>query len=70
MTKNTPEPVSHFTTKAADKLAVAVINLVRSGVLDARCVAADAALDYASIRFGDRNPIGDLLSHMEDQPPR
>jgi hypothetical protein len=54
------EPISPFTIMAADKLAAAVSKLVRRGILDARSEAADKLLDYASIRFGDRNPVGDL----------
>lgn len=67
------EMISPFAIKAADKLAAAVIALVKAGKLDARSEAGDAVLSYASIRFGDRNPIGDLEKHVEnqyDRPPQ
>ncbi len=66
------KPVSIFIVRAADKLADAVNKLVKAGVLGERSGAADALLDYASARFGNRNPLGDLENHMEGtvKPPR
>lgn len=58
--------VSPFAIKAADMLAAAVINLVKAGKLDARSVAADASLEYASIRFRSNDPIHDLLKYVEE----
>lgn len=67
------EPVSPFVVRAADKLAAAVSKLVKARVLDARSEAADELLNYASLRFGDSNPIGDLeeqVEKYENHPPR
>ena len=55
-----PREPGPFDVKAADRLAREVNKLVRRRIIDARSPAADALLDYASGRFGDRNPIGDL----------
>lgn len=60
MKEGNHEPISPFAIRAADKLAAAVNALVHKGLLDARSPAADALLNYASLRFGDQNPIGDL----------
>lgn len=70
MPSKEPEPISFFAIKAADTLAVAVSRLIDRGVLDSRSEAADALLDYASERFGDGNPIGDLKRYVngEDDP--
>lgn len=69
-----PEPVSPFVVRAADKLAMAVNRLVKRGVLDSRSEAADDLLNYASIRFGDENPIGDLEDKVQEyenaRPPQ
>jgi len=54
------EEISPFTIIAADRLAMAVNKLVKQGIIDARSEAADRLLDYASQRFGDNNPIGNL----------
>ncbi|OGG41992.1 hypothetical protein A2837_02180 [Candidatus Kaiserbacteria bacterium RIFCSPHIGHO2_01_FULL_46_22] len=67
------ESVSPFAILAADKLAMAVSRLVKRNLLDERSEAADALLQYALVRFGDRDPIGDLERHMEakeTRPPR
>ncbi len=63
--------VSIFIVRAADKLADAVNKLVKAGVLSARSEAADALLEYANVRFGGRNPIGDLEKYMDGtvKPP-
>lgn len=66
MTDN-QEPVSPFAIVAADGLAAAVNQLIKRGILNARSPVGDALLDYASIRFGDRNPIGDLENHVNNQ---
>ena len=74
MSKREDRPVSLFAIRAADTLATEVIRLVKAGRLDARSPAADAALGYASIRFGNHDPIHDLLKHVEalnsDPPPQ
>lgn len=72
MVHRDPEPISPFTIRAADALAVAVNQLVKREILDSRSEAADALLNYASERFGDRDPIGDLERHVEGtvQPPQ
>ena len=56
---------SPFDVKAADRLAYEVNRLVRRGVIDARSAAADSLLDYASGRFGDSDPIGQLERRFE-----
>lgn len=53
--------LASFEIRAADTLAAEVAVLVQNGTLDARCPAADAVLDYASIRFGSHDPMGTLL---------
>jgi len=62
--------MSFFAIKAADTLAAAVARLIDRGVLGSRSEAVDALLDYASERFGDSDPIGDLKRHVngEDDP--
>jgi hypothetical protein len=60
------EPISPFVIMAADKLAVAVNKLIGRGILDSRSEAADRLLDYASIRFGDSNPVGDLENKVSE----
>lgn len=50
---------------AADILVAAVNDVVLAGELDARSGPADAALDYASGRFGSYRPIFDLKDHAE-----
>lgn len=44
----------------ADRLAGEVCRMIDQGDLDARSGAGDAVLDYASARYGDRDPIGDV----------
>jgi len=53
-----------FVIRAADLLAVSVINMVKADMLDARSRAADAALSYARERFGSQDPINDLLAYV------
>lgn len=60
------EPISILTIRAADRLALTVIKLVKSGVLDARSEAGDQVLNYASMRFGDSNPIGDMEKQAQE----
>jgi len=60
------EDFSPFLAIAADRLALAVNKLVAQGRLDARSEVADRLLDYASGRFGDSNPIGDLEAKREE----
>lgn len=55
-----PSVVSPFALRAADNLFYEVMLLVRAGKLDARCRAADEALEYAQLRMGSSDPIKDL----------
>lgn len=59
------DQASPFAIMAADRLAMAVRRLISEGVLDTRSEASDALLRYASQRFGDADPIGDLERHVE-----
>jgi len=58
--KSGPENVTPFAIETADKLALAVIKLIRNKHLDSRSEAADRLLEYANLRFGGSNPIRDL----------
>lgn len=67
-----PKSGKYHSVIAADKLAAAVIKLIKNGVLDARSDVGDKVLDYASARFGDQNPIGDLevtVRHYDNNSP-
>lgn len=62
-----------LSVEETDCLALSIIKLVREGKLDSRSTAADQLLDYASIRFGDKDPINDLQEYVESQtnkPPQ
>ncbi|MGD0976900.1 MAG: hypothetical protein ABR875_01220 [Minisyncoccia bacterium] len=72
--KNNPEElISPLLVIAADGLAMSVNKLVKEGFLDSRSDAADRLLNYASMRFGDRDPIGDLeksVTEYENRPAK
>lgn len=52
-------------TVGVDCLAGAVCALVDRGVIDARSMAADALLNFASAKYGDQNPITCVRSAYE-----
>lgn len=60
-----PKMILPCNVRAADALAQAVNELVKRHVIDEHSEAAISLLDYASRRFGDNNPIGELEKLFE-----
>lgn len=50
----------HFGSLSFARLAGEVCRLIDNGSLDARSPVADALLDYASVVYGDHDPIGEV----------